>query len=292
VTSVRCRRCSTSISLLPIEVTPPDPQAESPWHRDPYIRAAITFTLLVLVAFTIYLVRDGRQTHLRHELRTLLTNGDRLLASGQYQAAIKTYQRVESQGSSYDDPEVKESVRLAGLACAQAVHGEEVEAARQAEAARQQEVEAAQKVTQQREAEAEPAPQKVTEAARQEQTEVSHRQAEQRDAEAEKEAEPLLVKARESEATEPGIAARYYRDVAKKYPSTSIARKADTSARACWKRAYGDLPYEESVGVTNSSSSGGGSVGSTATGLPLYVGPRGGIYHYSKSGKKVYQRKK
>lgn len=30
----------------------------------------------------------------------------------------------------------------------------------------------------------------------------------------------------------------------------------------------------------------------TATGLPIYEGPRGGHYHYSKSGKKVYERKK
>jgi endonuclease YncB( thermonuclease family) len=30
----------------------------------------------------------------------------------------------------------------------------------------------------------------------------------------------------------------------------------------------------------------------TATGIPIYKGPRGGRYHYSKSGKKVYERKK
>jgi hypothetical protein len=32
--------------------------------------------------------------------------------------------------------------------------------------------------------------------------------------------------------------------------------------------------------------------GQTATGIPTYTGPRGGVYHYSKSGKKVYERKK
>jgi hypothetical protein len=30
----------------------------------------------------------------------------------------------------------------------------------------------------------------------------------------------------------------------------------------------------------------------TATGKPIYVGPHGGRYHYSKSGKKVYERRK
>lgn len=29
-----------------------------------------------------------------------------------------------------------------------------------------------------------------------------------------------------------------------------------------------------------------------ATGKPIYVGPRGGRYHYSKSGKKVYERRR
>lgn len=32
--------------------------------------------------------------------------------------------------------------------------------------------------------------------------------------------------------------------------------------------------------------------GTTATGAPQYTGPRGGTYHYSKSGKKVYSKKK
>jgi hypothetical protein len=34
------------------------------------------------------------------------------------------------------------------------------------------------------------------------------------------------------------------------------------------------------------------AVGTTATGKTIYEGPRGGHYHYSKSGKKVYERKK
>lgn len=34
------------------------------------------------------------------------------------------------------------------------------------------------------------------------------------------------------------------------------------------------------------------AVGQTPTGLTIYEGPRGGKYHYSKSGNKVYERKK
>ena len=34
------------------------------------------------------------------------------------------------------------------------------------------------------------------------------------------------------------------------------------------------------------------SAGTTATGIALHVGPRGGVYHYSASGKKVYQRRR
>ena len=30
----------------------------------------------------------------------------------------------------------------------------------------------------------------------------------------------------------------------------------------------------------------------TATGMPTYVGPRGGVYHYSKNGNKVYEKHK
>jgi hypothetical protein len=32
--------------------------------------------------------------------------------------------------------------------------------------------------------------------------------------------------------------------------------------------------------------------GTTVTGIPTYVGPRGGVYHYSPSGRKVYERRR
>jgi len=36
---------------------------------------------------------------------------------------------------------------------------------------------------------------------------------------------------------------------------------------------------------------GGAPHGTTATGIPTYVGPRGGVYQYSRNGNKVYERR-
>jgi len=49
-------------------------------------------------------------------------------------------------------------------------------------------------------------------------------------------------------------------------------------------------PEEHSAppSVANQAPSGGTPYGSTATGIPTYIGPRGGVYHYSASGNKVY----
>ena len=45
--------------------------------------------------------------------------------------------------------------------------------------------------------------------------------------------------------------------------------------------------------AARSTPTDGASTGTTATGLPIYTGPRGGQYHISpKSGKKVYERRK
>ncbi len=55
------------------------------------------------------------------------------------------------------------------------------------------------------------------------------------------------------------------------------------------------LPLVEIEGLpaqtthSENSVNSGEVVGHTAAGQPLYKGPRGGIYHYSKSGRKVYQ---
>jgi hypothetical protein len=44
--------------------------------------------------------------------------------------------------------------------------------------------------------------------------------------------------------------------------------------------------------VADRTPSGDIASGTTATGIPTYVGPRGEVYHYSMSGKKVYERRR
>jgi len=44
--------------------------------------------------------------------------------------------------------------------------------------------------------------------------------------------------------------------------------------------------------TTTPTSAGTPTGQATAAGQPIYTGPRGGQYHYSASGKKVYSRKK
>ena len=54
------------------------------------------------------------------------------------------------------------------------------------------------------------------------------------------------------------------------------------------------VPSEQSAGDLRSNPSGlpnEKAVGTTPTGKTIYQGPRGGQYHYSKSGKKVYERR-
>jgi len=47
-----------------------------------------------------------------------------------------------------------------------------------------------------------------------------------------------------------------------------------------------------SSGYVDRNPNGETVTGHTATGIPTFTGPRGGHYHYSKSGNKVYERKK
>ncbi|MDP1675675.1 MAG: hypothetical protein Q8L88_02325 [Bacteroidota bacterium] len=71
-------------------------------------------------------------------------------------------------------------------------------------------------------------------------------------------------------------------------------RQAAAGSQYCWQ--HGSSVKNNSSVTSKSSESSSThketSIGSTATGKTLYQGPRGGVYHYSKSGKKVYQRKK
>ncbi len=72
------------------------------------------------------------------------------------------------------------------------------------------------------------------------------------------------------------------RTTARYTPRTTSRTTARTGAR----RSYS---LDDPLPALDLSAS---NIGTTATGIPLHMGPRGGIYHYSKSGNKVYQRKK
>ena len=50
------------------------------------------------------------------------------------------------------------------------------------------------------------------------------------------------------------------------------------------------FPQASQSNLSHDVSDGNPVVGNTATGLPVHEGPRGGLYHYSKSGKKVYEK--
>jgi hypothetical protein len=73
--------------------------------------------------------------------------------------------------------------------------------------------------------------------------------------------------------------------------STKVEEPGERSDPPDRPTSKGSLPRDRVSTNNPPPSSTSSSIGTTATGIPLYMGPRGGIYHYSKSGKKVYQRK-
>ncbi len=83
---------------------------------------------------------------------------------------------------------------------------------------------------------------------------------------------------------------------------TQCKRQAQEGSVYCWQHVR---MYEESSQPTKTTTKketkiinqqkvtkSGTEIGTTATGKTLYQGPRGGVYHYSKSGKKVYHKRK
>jgi len=80
---------------------------------------------------------------------------------------------------------------------------------------------------------------------------------------------------------------------------SSVASKPSSQAPTASVSPGSSLPTagQAVVSPSGNSSQGttqGGTVTgqTTASGQPIYEGPRGGRYHYSASGKKVYERKK
>jgi hypothetical protein len=82
----------------------------------------------------------------------------------------------------------------------------------------------------------------------------------------------------------PRIEARVKARVAarKRPPGVSPSSSVSSSRPRASLVAPSDEPIDQSRS----------NVGTTATGIPLHVGPRGGVYHYSASGRKVYSSRK
>ena len=74
-------------------------------------------------------------------------------------------------------------------------------------------------------------------------------------------------------------------------PRTEYRRSATTHYRTSARNKYRAVDRGSGY-VDQTAPASGTAFGTTATGIPTYVGPRGGIYHYSASGNKVYQRKR
>ncbi len=74
-------------------------------------------------------------------------------------------------------------------------------------------------------------------------------------------------------------------------PRTEYRRSATTQYRSSARIKYRSSD-QRSADDEQTARSSEQAFGTTATGIPTYVGPRGGIYHYSASGRKVYQRKR
>ena len=72
-------------------------------------------------------------------------------------------------------------------------------------------------------------------------------------------------------------------------PSLSTTAPATSSALPT---AHASQPPPKAIAVGSPRTSGITTTSTTTNGQPTYIGPRGGEYHYSASGKKVYSKKK
>jgi endonuclease YncB( thermonuclease family) len=73
------------------------------------------------------------------------------------------------------------------------------------------------------------------------------------------------------------------------HPPVANANRGSTTSSSPFARSSSS---GASAGAVDRNPYGEQATGSTATGIPTYTGPRGGQYHYSSSGKKVYERHK
>ncbi len=101
--------------------------------------------------------------------------------------------------------------------------------------------------------------------------------------------QPLLAEQPQPEPRAVSSAGPITQEPDKASTSTSDAQETASSTRTEPNPTPEEHPAPPSV--ANQAPSGDIPNGTTATGIPTYVGPRGGVYHYSASGKKVYQRR-
>lgn len=73
-------------------------------------------------------------------------------------------------------------------------------------------------------------------------------------------------------------------------PRSSSRTSARTSARTSSKPKRRASVYDYDWSSAYAAAGAGAGLGTTPTGIPLHMGPRGGIFHYSASGNKVYQK--
>jgi len=102
--------------------------------------------------------------------------------------------------------------------------------------------------------------------------------------------QPLLAEQPQPEPRAVSSAGPITQEPDKAGTSTSDAQETASSTRTEPNPTPEEHPAPPSV--ANQAHSRGTPYGTTATGVPTYVGPRGGVYHYSKSGKKVYERRR
>jgi hypothetical protein len=73
-------------------------------------------------------------------------------------------------------------------------------------------------------------------------------------------------------------------------PATAPAARAEAETEEAPQRTTPRATSLTSAGTARTPMAAGSPYGYTATGIPTHEGPRGGIYHYSKNGNKVYEK--
>jgi hypothetical protein len=74
------------------------------------------------------------------------------------------------------------------------------------------------------------------------------------------------------------------------FPGSKLATSGQSAAPPPANSSPGSA--QSNTAVQQTTPSGAATGKTTTSGQPIYEGPRGGLYHYSASGKKVYEKKK